>query len=36
MKKIMTFVLAMVLSVVAVFAFTGCGEAKKKLVVYTQ
>ncbi|MBE5732804.1 MAG: transporter substrate-binding domain-containing protein [Clostridiales bacterium] len=36
MKKIMTFVLAMVLSVVAVFAFTGCGEAKKKLVVYTE
>jgi polar amino acid transport system substrate-binding protein len=36
MKKIMTFVLAMVLSVVAVFAFTGCGATKKKLVVYTE
>lgn len=33
MKKIMTILLAMILSVVAVFAFTGCAP-KKKLVVY--
>lgn len=35
MKKIITIMLAMILSVVAVFAFTGCTPAKKKLVAYT-
>lgn len=37
MKKIMTILLAMILSVVAVFAFTGCAQAPsgKTLYVYT-
>lgn len=34
MKKIITLMLTMILSVVAVFAFTGCGAPAKKLVVY--